>query len=209
MNSNDPQVRPEFRQASNAELGVVMDAICTGVNRVDRFRPDWAAISLCGSPLERLKVLDFGCGIGRNTFGMAEYSSRWRVTGFDCPEMIGRVQEYRIAKYGDPYRFNEVKFLTMFPEQATFNCVLCSLVFQHIAPGPLAEYVKIIRHVSSCMVVTGRRANDGSGGSTWRLMEEFGLRPVCAYVYGTTEPRPYVAEGDPAEHMTCCYDFSP
>lgn len=73
------------RVAGAARLEDVREAILTGYLDGKPFRPYAPVLEMPG-PLDR--VLDFGCGLGRNFPYLCSVASH--VVGFDLPEMIER-----------------------------------------------------------------------------------------------------------------------
>jgi glycosyltransferase involved in cell wall biosynthesis/SAM-dependent methyltransferase len=100
-----------------------------------------------GLPLKYEKALDFGCGPGRITQGLAEHFQE--VHGVDiAPSMVAKANE--LNKYGHRciYHLNEERHLHLFDEE-TFDLVYTWLVLQHmpkqLALGYIAEFVRVTR----------------------------------------------------------------
>ena len=79
-------------------------------------------IESLGVSLPRGRALDFGCGVGRLTQGLARYFAN--VDGIDiAPSMIALAREYN--QHGDKctYHLNEATDLTLFPEKALISFI--------------------------------------------------------------------------------------
>ena len=165
----------------------LMNAILTG-STAETFKPDHRLIQQCGGRWEPLRLLDFGCGLGRNVPG---YSVQWSVTLYDSLPMLMRavtyLREQNLAIW--PMMTNNWDAL----KTQKFDAVLASLVFQHILEPDLIEYLKDLRHMTKRLVVFGRRFNDG-GGNTWEIVNRY-WEPVESFVI----------EGDPHGHDTVVF----
>jgi SAM-dependent methyltransferase len=90
-------------------------------------------------PLRRGRALDFGCGVGRLTQGLACYFDD--VDGVDiAPAMIRAAQAYN--PYGPRCRFhvNQRDDLSIFPD-GHFDFILSIIVLQHMEPAFARRYV--------------------------------------------------------------------
>lgn len=104
-------------------------------------------------------ALDFGCGVGRNSYAMAQKFDR--VVGFDLPNMLAIVPEKNklenISYYDD---WDLVK-------QNKFDITLASLVFQHIEDNELNSYLSDLQQITDKLVLHSRTWIDHS--HTWVL----------------------------------------
>jgi ubiquinone/menaquinone biosynthesis C-methylase UbiE len=85
------------------------------------------------------RVLDFGCGVGRLSFALAERFDE--VDGVDIsPSMLAFAMERNT--YGDRCRFHlyEGGDLDMFAND-TFGMVVCLMTLQHVPPASAERYV--------------------------------------------------------------------
>lgn len=186
------------------DLDVVTDLIVTG-RKASEARPDVWLFDHLGKKEERLNVLDFGCGMGRNTFGIANHSPEWTVVGYDNEGMISKSREYCTLMYGGRIPKN-MWFITDWEQVRLhrFDAIFCCIVLQHIYEDALAKYIADFKQMTNRLVVMGRRFNDDpKRRSTWVILEENGLIPDRFYAGG--EIIPYNGEGDPGEHNLAIY----
>ncbi len=92
------------------------------------------------------KALDFGCGAGRLTQGLARYFDQ--VCGVDiAPSMIELAKKYN--RYGDKCRYclNQTDDLKLFSDNS-FNLIYATLTLQHMKPryskGYIKEFMRIL-----------------------------------------------------------------
>jgi 2-polyprenyl-3-methyl-5-hydroxy-6-metoxy-1,4-benzoquinol methylase len=185
------------------QIDSVMDYILTGRKAADAKFDSWL-LPFIGPLDQSQKILDFGCGIGRNTFGLANTSPNWNVTGYDNEYMIGRKEEYYQLHYTLPIPPNVVfsSNWEMIKIQK-FDVIVCSLVLQHIYEDALAVYVQDFKTMTKKLLVVGRRYNDEHRHSTWDLLQEYGLVPT--EFYSGHQKIPFSAEGDPNDHHLAIY----
>ena len=161
------------------DIDVVMDKILTG-RTVFEVTPDFWVFPVFGRKDKPRHILDFGCGIGRNTFALAEYSKNWIVAGYDNLSMISRTEEYRKLKYDKDIPnaifssdWNAIK-------KMDFGAVFACIVFQHIHEEPLIQYLNDIKNMTKILVVHGRQFNDDNNKNTWKILESQGLFPIIS-----------------------------
>jgi SAM-dependent methyltransferase len=92
-------------------------------------------------------ALDFGCGLGRLTRGLADRFDR--VVGVDAsPTMIARARELNRDVDGVEFRVNERPDLQAFPS-VSFDVIVSLITLQHIPPEAarsyVTEFVRLIR----------------------------------------------------------------
>lgn len=162
----------------------IANFIDTAVTRAEDFKPVMQQIRRLGDPKKPLRILDFGCGIGRNIVGMLEYSPKWLITGYDNPNMLARGLEF----YGERLRVDRVHLIddwdkiaaavqTHLPEKKPFDIIFCSLVLQHIDVAQLRDYLTDFCELTNRLFVSGRRALDegwtnSSFVSVWDIIQE-------------------------------------
>lgn len=104
-------------------------------------------------------ALDFGCGVGRNSFAMAKVFDK--VVGFDLPNMLAIVPEKnRLENISYESDWSIVK-------QNKFDLTLASLVFQHIEDQELNNYLLDLQQITDKLVLHSRTWIDHS--HTWVL----------------------------------------
>ena len=146
------------------------DFVCSGASGFAELKPDTKSIASLGSPNEKLKVLDFGCGFGRNLEGMPD---KWEVVGYDNPNMLKRVPEY-FAVRGSKSSMAELVSDWDALRERKFDAVLATLVFQHIPPVVLEAYLKDLQVMTPKLIVFGRCWNDADNRiSLWPIVEKY------------------------------------
>ena len=186
--------------ADSLGLDSLVDMILTGRDSRTAMPEDFIRRELSLLP-SGSAVLDFGCGVGRNLLFFATEMPWLQFVGYDSQAMLDRADEFCLARLGKPV--SEVKNLQLMGDwgrvsSIRFSCIYATLVFQHISPDELRLYVESMKIMTPLLLVHGRRANDYSPLSTWRLLESFGLFPANAASIG------YVADGECEEHLPAC-----
>lgn len=186
------------------DINVVADYIVTGKSAKEANPVNWA-IDLIGNTKTNLKILDFGCGFGRNTFYIADTVKNWEVFGYDNKSMISRSGEFYNIKYG-----NELPKNAIFEDNwdviknQKFDVIFCCLVLQHIYESTLIDYVTDFKKMTNRLIVGGRRFNDdmvdGKYKNTWGILENCGLYPK------NSKEINYSKDGPDEGHMICIYD---
>lgn len=147
-----------------------------------------------------IKVLDFGCGVGRNCIPLALKYSKSEICVYDNPKMINQMCEFCKQKYKLP--IEEIKNLKTYTEwdkikTKKFDYVYATLVFQHIKESDLNTYLQDIKCITNNLIVFGRRFNDDSNKNTWNIIENNGLYPINI--------ESYQRDGDDHEHQMAIY----
>lgn len=156
--------------------------IDTAVGKLEDFRPVMQHIAKFGDRERNMRILDFGCGLGRNLVGMMEYSDKWIAWGYDHPTMLERAKKF----YGERLTGNDRLFLIdswdAIKEQAMrdkkrkfFDLIFACLVFQHIKLNELRYYLADMAQMTHRLYVAGRRGNDYEWGKldNWKIVAEF------------------------------------
>lgn len=184
--------------AERDDLNRLVDMIATGCNAATVV-PD-AEIAAAASALPPgARVLDVGCGVCRNAANVATLRPDLEVVGYDSPAMLARVGDFLRHRYGRESLDN----LTLSSDWPTlagqrFDCVYATLVFQHVTPDDIRQYLADIKRMTPRLLVYGRRRNDHSSESTWRIIESCGLVPANAASIG------YLVDGPGEEHLPMC-----
>jgi SAM-dependent methyltransferase len=140
-----------WRRVASLDDIAVREAILTGYRNGKPFVPYVPTIDI-GSAA---RVLDFGCGLGRNFSYLMTISQQ--VVGYDVVEMIQRVR-------AQPSQAG----LTLEDDWAAvreqhFDLVFASLVFQHIEPAQLERYLDDIFRIAPRCYVLSRGRHDFGG----------------------------------------------
>lgn len=190
-------------------LAEVTNLIVTG-KTPDKAKPDRWLYEWLADDFERpLTILDFGCGMGRNSFGLAAHFSNWKVYGYDSKGMLSKTKEYCDLHYKGKVPDNLVFESEWEKIKAIkFDKILCLLVLQHIFEQDMVQYLDDFKQIGKTLMVAGRRYNDDiERRSTWKIIEEQGLTPT-KFFRGHIQI-PYTSDGNPEEHNVGLYDLKP
>jgi hypothetical protein len=163
---------------------------------------------MIGKQTDPLYILDFGCGIGRNTYGLSDWTPQWRSVGYDSMEMLNHVENYRNLKYGER-QFSSVEFNHNWNDIKIrkFDCIICALVIQHLNVEDIIQYVDDFKKMTPLLVVLSRRFNDEfPEKSNWIILEEQGIFPSKFHNHKGDE-LPYFPIGDPNDHNVAIYNL--
>jgi SAM-dependent methyltransferase len=135
--------------ARSADPDDIRERILTGFKAGKPFTPYTPTIAL-PTPLQR--VLDFGCGLGRNFPYLTNVADR--VTGFDLPEMIARcraIGTHAIDRLDDDWtRLREERF----------DLVFASLVLQHVETDLCRVYLRDFSRMAPAVYLLTRTDSD-------------------------------------------------
>lgn len=118
-------------------------AILSGPDSVE-FPPS-QCIAHLGDPASAVRILDYGCGLGRNLRSM---SANWLVTGYDSPPMIARA-----AKFVPPMPRLTLTSDWEAVSRQRFDAVLATLVFQHMLLTDLRPVLRSLLQMSPRLVI--------------------------------------------------------
>jgi len=188
-------------------LDKTVDYVLTGYNAETMVSSEQEVLKFVENTEEKLRVLDFGCGVCRNAIPISKQFPHWSVTGYDNSNMLQRANDLCVAKYNHP--LSDIKNLTLETswdklKTLTFDLVYATIVFQHIAESALSVYISDLKKMTKKLVVFGRRFNDdrlldGSYKNTWQILENNGLKP--------SNLEGYSIEGEPEDHHGYLYEL--
>jgi len=196
-----------WKKIDKEPLQKVIDLVITN-GTVETVNPDKHLYHLFGDENDNLKVLDFGCGICRNTGYLSIQYPHWKVYGYDNENMLKHAADFCKQKYSLDLSKQSNLILTSNWEQLKpqkFDVIFAFLVFQHIYEKDINSYLKDISQMTKKLVVFGRRFNDdmvdNKYKNTWQIFENNGFYPSNA------EQVSYKTNGEPEEHTLCIYNF--
>jgi SAM-dependent methyltransferase len=146
-----------WRHVASLDDVAVRDAILSGYRDGKPFAPYIPTIDV-GSGA---RVLDFGCGLGRNFPYLITIAQQ--VVGYDVVEMIQRAR----AQPSQPAVALEDDWAAV--REQRFDLVFASLVFQHIEPAQLERYLDDIFVIARRCYVLSRGRHD-FGGPTMQYL---------------------------------------
>lgn len=168
----------------------LMHTILTAANKPAEFTPEAGILSRFDTTA-KLRVLDFGCGMGRNTKWMVQ-NTAWEAWGYDSGVMLGRARKWlgpaasKMRLYSEWEGFKRQKF----------DIVFAFIVFQHIRLEELRGYLRDLTQITKKLVVWGRRYNDEKGANNWPIVQEF-------FDIKDLDGGEFRIDGDPHEHSGC------
>ncbi len=113
----------------------------TGVDEVQRTMD---ALKEFGVPVRRGRALDFGCGVGRITFPLAQHFDE--VVGVDISSAMLDFARTRDRTGKCRFVVNSTPDLSLFADDL-FDFVYCRLVLQHVEaryiPGYIREFIRV------------------------------------------------------------------
>jgi len=113
----------------------------------------------------RNHVLDFGCGIGRNSVGLSKNFKK--VVGYDLPNMINLIPKNN--------RLKNIKYTSDWEQvkNKKIDVILASLVFQHIHDNELVEYLKDMVKMTNTIVLSSRTWIDDTNSQVLDIVNNF------------------------------------
>lgn len=148
-----------------------------------------------------IRILDFGCGVGRNLIPLSIKYPNYQFYGYDSKQMFTQMSEFTNTKYQN--NIINISNINLsddwnFYTKEKFDLIYATLVFQHIYEEALKRYIQDIKNMTKTLYVYGRRWNDDSRKNTWEILENFGLYPV------NTD---FEKNGEDESHQLAIYQF--
>jgi 2-polyprenyl-3-methyl-5-hydroxy-6-metoxy-1,4-benzoquinol methylase len=112
-----------------------------------------------------LSVLDFGCGVGRNSVGLSKNFKS--VFAYDLPNMLDLVPEKN--------KLSNITYTSDWKKVISnkFDIVLASLVFQHIDDQELIAYLSDISKITEKIFLASRTWIDDTNSKVLDIVEMF------------------------------------
>lgn len=198
-----------WKKITNLNLDKVVSMVLSG-HSVDDVTPSSHIFKHIGDTSQVLNILDFGSGVGRNTFPLSECSEKWNIVGYDNENMISSAREFANKKYNKRLEdFSNIKFESNWDElkNKKFDCILAIIVLQHISESDLDNYIQDIKKMADKLIVTGRRSldelnTDGTYKSVWKILEKNNLFPNFC-----NNEDIYKNSTEPLDHLLCVYNL--
>lgn len=202
----------EWYNVNEYKLDKVVDLVITN-GTVKTLQPDTHLFNLLGNSDHNLKILDFGCGVCRNTGYLSINYPNWMVYGYDNKNMLMHAADFCLQKYSiDVNSQSNLKLISNWDSLKTskFDVIFALLVFQHIHEKDINLYLKDISRMTNKLIVFGRRYNDEFSydnnnkvifKNTWKIFENNGYYP------SNISDIKYSIDGNPEEHTLCIYDL--
>lgn len=131
----------------------------------EKFLPNMDLLRWLGlDPAAPVRILDFGAGMLRNTWGLRSLSTQWHLTAYDSQLMLQRGAKH--------YDLHDVTLVSDWETlvRKKFDLVFCSLVLQHIEKPHLEELVSDFTRMTDALAVVGRRALDNFQDDVWSVV---------------------------------------
>ena len=153
MESVRKTIDPYWISIASAPLDDIKEALITGYKKGKPFSPH--NYHFFRDDIQNCRILDFGCGIGRNFSSLMPYARS--LVAYDIPEMIGACRQLgtltNVDLHDDWDKVNSMRF----------DVTVATLVLQHLIPDEaLGWHLLEISRVSAYMYVSGRAWCDGS-----------------------------------------------
>lgn len=157
-------------------------AILASYQTGDQFNSD-ARLIFINKQVE--KILDFGCGIGRNITLLKQYAKQ--VDGFDFHTMVNRMHPKTMSDYHRVY--------TNWQEtEDKYDIVFCSIVLHHFSENLLVSILQDFKKMTKCLYVLSRWYLDDSRKilvpiiEKYFRMEEWHIYPDANMLRGISNP---------------------
>lgn len=155
----------------------VAEKIVSNIQTMDAFKPvenGKDMIEELGDFSQSLRILDFGCGLGRNIVGMVakarERGGDLTVVGYDNENMLKRAETYLRSK--DSFTEN---VMLLSDWDAVLSCgpydvVFANLVFQHMFPQNIDFCLSSLAGKTKSLYVYGRARCEHGEGNVWEIV---------------------------------------
>jgi SAM-dependent methyltransferase len=135
--------------AASAHADELREHILTGFRDGKPFTPYRPTLEL---PASLDRVLDFGCGIGRNFPYLTSVARR--VVGFDIPPMVARCRDL------SPVQIDRLDDDWTTLREERFDLVFAALVLQHVETGTCRAYLADFATMASLVYLLTRTDSD-------------------------------------------------
>jgi len=148
----NPHVNPYWRKVASGTIDDIKEALITGYKSGARYLPhNFPLLNPAATPC---RILDFGCGIGRNFSSLQRFANS--LTGFDIPEMIEACRlhsEIENAELSSDWNAIASK---------RYDLTVATLTLQHVTPrSALLYYLEGIARISPYLYISSRAWWDG------------------------------------------------
>lgn len=189
-----------WESVGEMELNDIINIILTGHSLNTVYSDEWITQFF---PKSFSSLLDFGCGIGRNTFHYSMKYPAANIVGYDNDKMLKKTEEFYLSKYKTS-RPPNVLFDSHWSNVSSrkFDIIVSLLVFQHIFEEDLLNYISDLKQMTKFLIVSGRKFNDDNKKNTWKIIESAGLIPHFFYDTDVSCEVPYKLDyADDAHHL--------
>lgn len=110
-------------------------------------------------------ILDFGCGVGRNSNFLKKIYKT--VFSYDLPSML--------VYYPDEFKSDNIHITSdwEYIKKQKVDEVLCSLVLQHLRPNDLHSYLLDITKITNKLIVLSRNWQDYTNQKTLPILKKY------------------------------------
>jgi SAM-dependent methyltransferase len=197
-----------LNQVSNL---LVTDCDATALT-FDEYYMDYISESIANKSLQNgiYNVLDFGCGVGRNLFGIHNYlkenkhNNKVELVGYDSLEMLTHLRVY-CSEILETFfhEFNNISISHSWNEIKSryYDVIFANLVFQHLEKSKLEEYLTDIKHITNTLIVNGRSVSDYND-NIWKILFRNGYRTALE-----NEDIPDLSTSDITHHARLIYTW--
>lgn len=195
-----------IKAAQEQKQPELMHMIMTACKKPGDFVADPRLLSYLGNRRELLKVLDFGCGLGRNCLGIARFSDKWEVMGYDLTPMIERAHRYIPSTTTDKDILDRIHLTDSMQtavEEYSPDVALACFCLQHIDKSELLDILPWMGDYIPKLIVSGRTWMDDGTMDAFALVEACGWRITKTHERDAANPlgeHRVVEYASPASH---------